>query len=58
MDPKSRNVLDAADRWLTAADALAGRARQEDGSEEDELDAAESGLADAIKAWRVAGRPS
>lgn len=58
MDSKSRDVLDAADRWLAAADALAGREGQDDGSEECELDEAESGLVDAVKAWRVAGRPS
>jgi hypothetical protein len=59
MDRKSRDVLDAAERWLMAAQAktTADGGRHRDGSEDAELDAAELDLATAIMVWRNAGRP-
>ncbi len=59
MDRKSRDVLDAAERWLMAVQAktTAGGERHRDGSEDAELDAAELDLATAIMVWRNAGRP-
>ena len=59
MDEKSRDVLDAAERWLVAAQAKtsADGAHRADGSEQEELDAAEVDLATAIMVWRNAGRP-
>ncbi len=66
MDQKSRDVLDAAERWLLAAHAkttadgeqpTADGEQRPDGSEQAELDAAEVDLATAIMVWRNAGRP-
>jgi hypothetical protein len=59
MDEKSRDVLDAAERWLLAAHATttADGEQRPDGSEQAELDAAEVDLATAIMVWRNAGRP-
>ncbi len=59
MDKKSRDVLDAAERWLMAIQAktTADGGQRRDGSEEAELDAAEVDLATAIMVWRNAGRP-
>jgi len=59
MDQKSRDTLDAAERWLLAAHAktTADGEQRPDGSEQAELDAAEVDLATAIMVWRNAGRP-
>jgi len=59
MDQKSRDVIDAAERWLMAVQAktTADGGQHRDGSEEAELDAAEVDLATAIMVWRNAGRP-
>ena len=62
MDERSRAVLDAADKWLAAAEAITAadedenRIRSE--AEESDLDGAEVQLAVAVKEWRDAGRPS
>ncbi len=59
MDQKSRDVFDAAERWLMAVQAktVAGGEQRRDESEQAELDAAEVDLATAIMVWRNAGRP-
>jgi hypothetical protein len=55
-------VLDAADRWLAAAEAVTaadeGDDRVRSEAEEWELNAAEVQLAVAVKEWRDAGRPN
>ena len=59
MDQKSRDVLGAADRWLTAVEAMdvADKEQRRDGSERAELDFAQLDLSTAIMVWRNAGRP-
>ena len=59
MDQTSRDVLGAADRWLTAVEAMttANNEQHRDGSERAELDAAEVDLSTAIMVWRNVGRP-
>jgi hypothetical protein len=59
MDEKSRDVLDAAERWLMAVQAktTADGELRRDESEQAELDAAEVDLAVAVMVWRNAGRP-
>jgi hypothetical protein len=59
MDEQSRAVLDAADKWLAAAEAVvaADEERRRSETEEGELDGAEVQLAVAVKEWRDAGRP-
>jgi hypothetical protein len=59
MDQTLRDVLDAADGWLTAVQAVtaADEEPRRDGPEQDELDTAEVVLATAIMVWRDAGRP-
>jgi hypothetical protein len=57
MEQKSRDVLEAADKWLTVIEAmdLAENTRSETEALEEELYEAEGDLRSAIKAWRVAG---
>ncbi len=59
MNQKSRDVLEAAERWLMAVQAktAADGELRRDESEQAELDAAEVDLATAIMVWRNAGRP-
>ena len=59
MDHKTRAVLDAADKWLSALDAVtaADKEPRRNNSEQATLDAAEVELAAAIMDWRDAGRP-
>jgi hypothetical protein len=59
MDEQSRAVLDAADKWLAAAEAVvaADEERRRSEAEEGELDGAEVQLVVAVKEWRAAGRP-
>jgi hypothetical protein len=59
MDQKSRDVLNAAERWLMAIQAktAADGEPRRDESEQAELDAAEVDLTTAIMVWRNAGRP-
>jgi hypothetical protein len=62
MDERSRAVLDAADKWLAAAEAITAADEDENraGSEAEEwdLDGAEVQLAVAVMTWREAGRPN
>jgi hypothetical protein len=60
MGEQSRAVLDAADKWLAAAEAVvaADEEQRRSEAEEGELDGAEVQLAVAVKDWREAGRPS
>lgn len=61
MDEKTRNILTAADKWLTAINAVTaageGQNPHDAESEQTYLDAAEVELAAAILNWRLAGRP-
>jgi hypothetical protein len=58
MDQTSRDVLGAADRWLTAVEAMtAAEEQRRDGSQQAELEAAEIDLSTSIMVWRNAGRP-
>jgi hypothetical protein len=61
MDQKTRNVLDAADKWLAAINAVTaageGEDRHDGEVEQAELDSAEVALVSATKDWRDAGRP-
>jgi hypothetical protein len=61
IDERSRAVLDAADKWLAAAEAITAADEGEDRlrslAEQGELDGAEVQLAVAVKEWRDAGRP-
>jgi hypothetical protein len=59
MDQKSRDVLNATERWLMAIQAktAADGELRRDESEQAELDAAEVDLTTAIMVWRNAGRP-
>jgi hypothetical protein len=59
MDKKTRDVLDAADKWLAACEAIvaADEERSRSEAEEWELDGAEVQLTVAVKEWRNAGRP-
>jgi hypothetical protein len=59
MGQKSRDVFDAAERWLMAVQAktAADGEQRRDESEQAEVDAAEVDLATAIMVWRNAGRP-
>jgi hypothetical protein len=62
MDERSRAVLDAADKWLAAAEVVVAIDEDDDRprslSEQGELDGAEVQLAVAVKEWRDAGWPS
>ena len=62
MDEQIRAVLDAADKWLAAAEVVVAIDEDDDGprslSEQGELDGAEVQLAVAVKEWRDAGRPN
>jgi hypothetical protein len=60
MDQKSRDLLDAADKWLMAIEAMtaADEEPRRDGPEQMELDDAEMHLAASIMDWRDAGRPN
>jgi hypothetical protein len=62
MDEKTRAVLDAADKWLAAAEAITAADEDDDRfrseAEERELDGAEVQLAVAVSEWRAAGRPN
>jgi hypothetical protein len=60
MHPKSSAVLDAANNWLTAIEnmAAAEEAQSENESHQEDLDAAEVELTAAVKAWRLAERPT
>lgn len=51
-------VLDTADNWLTASEAVreADETQQQTEAEQDALDTAEVALAEVVKAWR-ASRP-
>ncbi len=57
MNQKSRDVLEAAERWLMAVQAktAADGELRRDESEQAELDAAEVDLATAIMVWRMPG---
>jgi hypothetical protein len=59
MDERSRAVLAAADRWLSAAQAMTAADEAHRRTEEEELDLNESEMAlgAAILAWRDGGRP-
>ena len=59
MDEKTRDVLDVAEKWLGAVEAVtaADEAQRQRGSEQAELDPAEVDLATAIMVWRNAGWP-
>jgi PBP1b-binding outer membrane lipoprotein LpoB len=48
-------VLDAADNWLTAVEAIteADETQQRTSHEQDRLDTAEVALADVVKTWRT-----
>ena len=58
MDQESRDVLVAADKWLAAVGdmAAAEEARGETEPAQEDLQDAEIELADAVNAWRLAGR--
>jgi hypothetical protein len=60
MDEQIRAVLDTADKWLAAVEAIvaADEEPRRGEAEEQELDSAEVELAVAVKEWRDAGRPS
>jgi hypothetical protein len=60
MHPKSSAVLDAANNWLTAIEnmAAAEEAQSEREAYQEDLDAAEVELTAAVKAWRLAERPT
>jgi hypothetical protein len=60
MHPKSSAVLDAANNWLTAIENMAAAAEAQSESEayQEDLDAAEAELTAAVKAWRLAERPT
>jgi hypothetical protein len=60
MDEKSRNVLVAADRWMTAIKAIstADEAQRRTEDQQIDLDEAEVSLAAAVMTWREAGRPN
>lgn len=61
MDQTSRNVLDAADKWLAAVRAITtaseAEERNDNASAQIDLDEAEVELVAAVMDWRVAGRP-
>jgi hypothetical protein len=59
MGETTRDVLDAADKWLSALNAVtaADEGQRRSGPEQATLDAAEVELAAAIMDWRAAGRP-
>jgi hypothetical protein len=59
MDQKTRDVLDAADKWLAAVEAVtaADEAPRRTEFEQAEIDTAEVDLATAVMVWRNAGRP-
>lgn len=59
MNEKTRDVLDAAEKWLSALDDVrtADEEQRRSDSEQEALDSAEVELAVAILAWRDAGRP-
>jgi hypothetical protein len=58
MDERSRDVLAAADSWLTAMQAITAADEAQRGTEDQQLDLdeAEVVLAAAVLAWRDAGR--
>lgn len=62
MDEKTRAVLDAADKWLAAAEAITVADEDDDRfrseAEEWELDGAEVQLVVVVSEWRDAGRPN
>jgi hypothetical protein len=60
MDQKSRDLLDAADKWFAATEdmAAAEEARSESEAQQEDLHEAEIDLAVAVMAWRLAGRPA
>jgi hypothetical protein len=59
MQTKTREVMDAAERWLSAVHAVtaADQAGRRSDPEQAALDTAEVELATAIMDWRNAGRP-
>jgi hypothetical protein len=59
MHDRTRDVLDAADKWLSAVNAVTSADEESRGSDVEQaaLDAAEIELAGAIMDWRQAGRP-
>jgi hypothetical protein len=59
MQTKTREVMDAAERWLSAVDAVtaAHQAGRRSDPEQVVLGTAEVELAVAIMDWRNAGRP-
>ena len=59
MQTKTREVMDAAERWLSAVHAVtaADQAGRRSDPEQAALDTAEVELAVAIMDWRNAGRP-
>jgi hypothetical protein len=56
MDERSRAVLAAADRWLSAVHAITAADEAQRGTEDQQLDLddAEVALAAAVSAWREA----
>ena len=58
MDERSRNVLAAADSWLSAMQAITAADEAQRGTKDQQvnLDDAEVVLAAAVLAWRDAGR--
>lgn len=59
MNEKSRDVLAAADEWLTAINVITAADETQCGTDlqQDDFDAAGVALAAAIMTWRLAGRP-
>jgi hypothetical protein len=58
MDERSRAVLTAVDRWMSAAQSMTAADEEQRRTEDQQLDLddAEIALAAAVLAWRAAGR--